>query len=451
GGSCAPCPLATGPTNPPARNVGDVKSIYNGIAVPVAPEYTNEPGVIFDTFGSAVTIASSTLGDGNIVMKYTNHNYSGIQAGTGNLDVNSMTMLHLDVYSPNFTSFKIKLEAVNGSALELEVPFAKTQNSWNSYDIDLSTYTGVDLAHLKWIVPVTNGGVTMYIDNVYFYRPAASTVATLSDLKVDGTTVAGFAPGKINYSVVLPKGTTVIPQITAVTKTNSLAAATINQASALPGDATVVVVSDDASTTKTYTISFSVDTSTPCAGFSTEALEGTFSTGYNYSFVTTGTNVLVTFEILDTDKSGLNPQLYIEPSTFLNMANTSGQTYTYTFAGQTSGAVLNFSLRAAYAGGLVRSKIFNYTVGDACALGTNKFDLASFKAYPNPTKDTWTVTTKNTNISSIQVYDVLGRNVLSLKPNAIEAKIDASSLKTGVYFVKINTLNGSSSLKLVKE
>jgi hypothetical protein len=34
-----------------------------------------------------------------------------------------MTKLHLD--SPNFTSFKIKLEAVDGSNREIEVPFTK--------------------------------------------------------------------------------------------------------------------------------------------------------------------------------------------------------------------------------------------------------------------------------------------------------------------------------------
>jgi len=193
------------------------------------------------------------------------------------------------------------------------------------------------------------------------------------------------------------------------------------------------------------------DTSTPCSGFSSDALEGTFSAGYNYSFVTTGADVLVTFEILDTDKTGLVPQLYIEPATFYNMANPSGQTYTYNFTGQTPGAVLSFSLRAAYAGGLVRPKIFNYTVGDACNLSTYKFDQASFKAYPNPTNDTWTLTTNNTNISSIEVFDILGKNVLSLKPNAIEAKIETSGLKSGVYFAKVNTINGSSTLKLVKE
>ena len=109
-------------------------------------------------------------------MKYTNHLYSGIQAGAGNLDVTTMTTLHIDVYSPGFTAFRIKLEAANGSNLELDVPGAHVQGSWNSYDLDLSTYTGVDLAHLKWIVPVTYTppGETLYIDNVYFYRPETS-------------------------------------------------------------------------------------------------------------------------------------------------------------------------------------------------------------------------------------------------------------------------------------
>jgi endoglucanase len=84
-------------------------------------------------------------------------------------------------------------------------------------------------------------------------------------------------------------------------------------------------------------------------------------------------------------------------------------------------------------------------------LATQKFEIAGLNVYPNPARDSWTVTTNDTNMSSIEVFDILGKNVLSLKPNASEAKINASSLKTGVYFAKINTINGSSTLKLVKE
>lgn len=166
---------ATGPTDPIARIATDVKSIYNGIVSPVAPQYTNEPNGTFDSFGGSTIVGAVTLGDGNTVVKYTNHLFSGIRAGAGDLDVSQMTKLHIDVYSPGFTAFNIKLEAVNGSNVELPVPGAKVQGSWNSYDIDLSGYAAVDLVHLKWIVPVsyTGTGETLYIDNVYFYRPAA--------------------------------------------------------------------------------------------------------------------------------------------------------------------------------------------------------------------------------------------------------------------------------------
>ena len=106
---------ATGSANPIPRNAWDVKSLYGGT-------YTDEAGVIFDSFGGSTIVGDVTLGDGKVVKKYTNHLYSGIQAGSGNLDVTSMTKLHLDVYSPGFTSFRIKLEAVNGSNVELDVP-----------------------------------------------------------------------------------------------------------------------------------------------------------------------------------------------------------------------------------------------------------------------------------------------------------------------------------------
>ena len=167
---------ATGPTDPIARNSFDIKSLYNGITNPVAPQYTNEPNGTFDSFGGCNIVGDVVLADGNTVIKYTNHLYSGIRAGAGDLDVTTMTMLHIDAFSPDFTAFAIKLEAVNGSNVELAVPGAHTQGVWNSYDLDLSTYSAADLAHLKWVVPVTYNppGRTLYLDNVYFYRPATA-------------------------------------------------------------------------------------------------------------------------------------------------------------------------------------------------------------------------------------------------------------------------------------
>ncbi|HEY5686790.1 MAG TPA: T9SS type A sorting domain-containing protein [Yeosuana sp.] len=84
-------------------------------------------------------------------------------------------------------------------------------------------------------------------------------------------------------------------------------------------------------------------------------------------------------------------------------------------------------------------------------LSTKKFEIAGLTAYPNPTQDSWTVKTQNIKMSTIQVFDILGKQVLSLSPNASEAKIDASALRSGLYFAKISTADGSSSLKLVRQ
>ncbi|MFH6767251.1 T9SS type A sorting domain-containing protein [Gaetbulibacter aquiaggeris] len=84
-------------------------------------------------------------------------------------------------------------------------------------------------------------------------------------------------------------------------------------------------------------------------------------------------------------------------------------------------------------------------------LSNKDFEIAGLNVYPNPTQNSWTVKTQNIKMSTIQVFDILGKQVLSLAPNAIEAKIDASQLKSGLYFAKISTANGSSSLKLVRQ
>ena len=164
---------ATGPAVPAVRNAWDVLSQYGSA-------YTNQSGVFFDDFSGSNIVGDVTLGDGSIVKKYISHSYSGIKVnGAGALNVSAMTKLHLDVWSPDFVSFKIKLEGADGSYNEIEVPFTKNQSSWNSYDLDLSTYVGVNLNNLKWIIPVTFGpnNTTLFVSNVYFYRPATSTPA----------------------------------------------------------------------------------------------------------------------------------------------------------------------------------------------------------------------------------------------------------------------------------
>jgi len=189
------------PTDPPTRNAWDVFSVYSD-------SYSNQSGVQYFNFGGSTINADYTPAGGTPCKYYTGHSYSGIQVNTaGSLDVSSMTHLHFDVWSPNYSSMNIKLESTTGTARELAVtgtivPSASTRSQWISVDLALNTYsTGNILTSLKYIVPVTYGqGATLYIDNVYFYRPA-----TTSQPPTFGTfTVPSKLVGDSNFTITAP-------------------------------------------------------------------------------------------------------------------------------------------------------------------------------------------------------------------------------------------------------
>ena len=79
--------------------------------------------------------------------------------------------------------------------------------------------------------------------------------ATLSGLAIDGVALAGFDADTLAYDVLLPADTATAPVVTA-TVHDSKAAASIVQATGLPGTATIVVTAEDGKTQKTYTVSF---------------------------------------------------------------------------------------------------------------------------------------------------------------------------------------------------
>lgn len=85
------------------------------------------------------------------------------------------------------------------------------------------------------------------------------------------------------------------------------------------------------------------------------------------------------------------------------------------------------------------------------SLSTSDFAKMSFKTYPNPTQDNWTIETQNVRIDSVTVYDVLGKSVISMEPNENRAVINGSELRSGLYFAKVETNEGTSSFKLVKK
>lgn len=457
------------PSHPQSEVTSVFSQITNDFADPV-PTITSHYTDIANTNynpnwggGSGNVVIESLAGD--VVMKYPNLNYQGIVLGS-QTDVDAMEYLHIDFWTDAGTSLRVSVISVTTGEVAYDIDAALgtlPQGQWVGIDVPLSYLTDANpnfdfnIKELKF----DEGGIqTFYLDNIYFWKPFVnpSTDATLSDLQVDGSTVNDFSSSTIDYSVVLPKGTTVVPTITATT-TNGPATTVITPAAGLPGSTTVVVTSEDASTQKTYTVSFTVDTNSECAGFSdaNDSIDPglTFTDGYNYTAETISgtTDVKITFELLD-NRTGIVAYLFRRTPGFQEVPMTKDPVNDNLFSATIPVAEtsVTYACKFAFAGGFSITKDFVYTVGENCGtLGLKDFDKVSFKAYPNPTQSSWTVKNVNSVIESIKVYNVLGKSVLSLSPNASEVNVDGSNLKSGLYFAQVKTATGISSLKLIKK
>jgi len=85
---------------------------------------------------------------------------------------------------------------------------------------------------------------------------AKNNDATLSDLKVDNTTLTDFDSAKLNYTFNIPNGSTQIPGISAIA-TDPNASIQITGISSIPGTAIIVVTAEDGTSVKTYRVEIS--------------------------------------------------------------------------------------------------------------------------------------------------------------------------------------------------
>jgi len=88
--------------------------------------------------------------------------------------------------------------------------------------------------------------------------------------------------------------------------------------------------------------------------------------------------------------------------------------------------------------------------------GTNSITPVSFntlKVYPNPTNGILhlDIDAASTTISSYSLLNVQGQTILSTDVNSttINTTVDVSNFSTGVYFLKINTENGSYTHRVI--
>ncbi|WP_206196598.1 hypothetical protein [[Flexibacter] sp. ATCC 35103] len=157
----------------PTKAATDVISMFSDA-------YTNVPVATWRTDWSAATLEETAVA-GNAVKKYSDLNFVGIEP-TATIDASAMTHFHVDVWSADFTEFRIKLVDFGpngvynggGDDKEHEVKFtAPTKGTWVSLDIPLTEFTGLTTrGHIAQLIFSGNpsGSHTIYIDNVYFHK-----------------------------------------------------------------------------------------------------------------------------------------------------------------------------------------------------------------------------------------------------------------------------------------
>jgi len=167
--------IATPATPAPTPGVpaADVISLFSD-------HYANVPVDTWSATWDQADVTDLTVA-GDHLKGYTNLVFAGIEFTSHPIDATAMTHVHLDVYAPAGSLFRVKLVdfgpngVFGGDDTSHELSFnsgtvpAFTPGGWSSLDVPISEFTDLTTrAHLAQIL--LSGTSTVFVDNVYLHR-----------------------------------------------------------------------------------------------------------------------------------------------------------------------------------------------------------------------------------------------------------------------------------------
>lgn len=185
----------TSPTDAPAEPTEDEDLVISLFS----DAYSDVTVDTWRTDWSNATYKDTSFAD-NAVKSYTNLDFVGIETVSSQINTNGMTHLRFDLWTPDATTFRIKLvdfgptggfsgEGGDGEGDDSESELAwenPAQGEWITYEIPLSEFTGLssreNIAQIIFSgLPTAN--VTAYIDNIYFYNDGTAVPATIAEAR----------------------------------------------------------------------------------------------------------------------------------------------------------------------------------------------------------------------------------------------------------------------------
>ncbi|WP_264549280.1 family 16 glycosylhydrolase [Flavobacterium sp. N2820] len=357
------------------------------------------------------------------------------------------------IYSMNWSPFQITF-LLDGVPFYTYNPAVKTPSNW-PFDLEQYLLLNIAMGGIAGNISPSYTQSSMVIDYVRVYQNIVvdtqiptnftATVGNITSSSVELLLNANDDSGTIVYDVAYGSLTNSSAGTSGVQKSlviSGLSPNTNYTFSVAASD----VTGNDAVNNSIVLNATTLDV-TGCSGTDTVAQQGSFSIGYNYAFETIGTDVKITFEMLDTDKVGVVAYLWKQsPFTETPMTNVSGNIFTHTITGQTIGATINYAVKFAYANGLSVTAYFPYVVGNNCALDQVDYNEFINFTFTNPARDFIQITSKY-KIDKVEMYSIIGNKVLDTQVNT--NTIDVSNVAEGIYVLTIYSGNQKSNKKIV--
>ncbi len=412
---------------------GEIDILEHGITRSKPDNYIQSAMHTPSSFGNTVDIGGVVVGD-NIAENY--HIYS----------MN---------WSPNQISFLL-----DGVVFYTYNPSNKTARNW-PFDKEQYLLLNIAMGGVAGAIPSNFTQAAMVIDYVRVYQNTTpdtqkptnftASVGTISGSAVELLLNANDDSGSVSYNVTYgANGTASTFSLSGVQKTLLISGLSPNT------DYTFSVTASDASgnTSLNNPIQLSAKTTQvlDCSGTGTEAQQGSFAIGYKYKFETIGTSVKFTFELLDTDKTGVSNAYLWRQAPFAETgmgAPISGKIFTKTLDGFFLGSAISYACKFEFTGGLAVTKYLSYTVGDSCTLGIETIADFPQTYYPNPVENTLYLQLIDGQ-NQIEVTDILGKTLFR---NVVKGStiIDMSTFTSGVYILKIKNSQGIQESKIIKK
>jgi hypothetical protein len=268
-------------------------------------------------------------------------------------------------------------------------------------------------------------GVTRRVYSVVFSTMVPSDEAFLKGIYINGVPVSGFSHGNMLYAVLLPAGTTEIPEISCV-PADPNSSVIIKNASGLNGSriqrtASITVKSVSGKITKIYSVIFKVYSLSSNSLLNKIFINGNPLTGfsqnnYTYSYgLTDGITEIPEIQVIPADLKSVI--ILTGPA---NLSGTEAERTAQIFVTAEDGTHSN-----------------TYTIIFYTGNPTGRISLTNneLRIYPVPATDRITVEGFTTE-TSIDILDLTGTTVNTVPVSGNSITVDISGLVPGIYFVK---------------